>query len=185
MITNVRIGNDIKLIWQILKGGQPVDLTGATDVKVSVFQGGNSSCGNVYIDTFKITDAVNGILSVEIPKEVITEVGYMWTVLEYTLHDDDMIDGDRKVTVDNVPVRIVAVTADASQDSEFTVSSDIQAGFQGKSAYEVWLDENPGKTLQDYFDWLQQPATDVAEDVSQAEALRVQAETLRAQAENI
>src|SRR5690554_3217928 len=185
MITNVRIGNDIKLIWQILKGGQPVDLTGATDVKVSVFQGGNSSCGNVYIDTFKITDAVNGILSVEIPKEVITEVGYMWTVLEYTLHDDDMIDGDRKVTVDNVPVRIVSLTAEASQVYEFNVSSDILAGFQGLSAYEVWLKDNPDKTKEDYFDWLQQPATAIATEVSQAEALRVTAEQGRVEAEII
>lgn len=183
MITNVRIGNDIKLIWQILKGGQPVDLTGATDVKVSVFQGGNSSCDNVYIDTFKITDAVNGILSVEIPKEVITEVGYMWTVLEYTLHDDDMIDGDRKVTVDNVPVRIVSLTAEASQVYEFNISSDILAGFHGKSAFEVWLTQNPDKTEEDYFNWLRQPATDIAETVGLQEQARVEAEELRVLAE--
>src|SRR5690554_6257566 len=148
MRTNVRIGNDIRLMWQILEGGVPVNLTNATDIKVSIAQGGTPSCDKIEITTFEIIDAVNGMISVEVQKEVITKLGYLWTVLEYTVPDSGMIDGNRKVTVDNVPVRIVAVTADASQDSEFTVSSDIQAGFQGKSAYEVWLDENPGKTIE-------------------------------------
>ncbi|MDD4700520.1 MAG: hypothetical protein PHV07_09785 [Oscillospiraceae bacterium] len=128
---------------------------------------------------------MNGMIAVEVQKEVITKLGYLWTVLEYTVPDSSMIDGNRKITVDNVPVRIVAVTDEASQDSEFTVSSDIQAGFQGKSAYEVWLDENPDKTLQDYFDWLQKPAIDIAETVNLQEQARVEAEELRVLAEEL
>ncbi|MDD4700341.1 MAG: hypothetical protein PHV07_08855 [Oscillospiraceae bacterium] len=185
MRTNVRIGNDIKLMWQILDGGVPVNLTNATDIKVSIAQGGIPSCNKIEITTFEVTDAVNGMIEVEVQKEVITKLGYLWTILEYTVPDSSMIDGNRKITVDNVPVRIVAVTAEASQDSEFTVSSDIQAGFQGLSAYEVWLKDNPDKTKEDYYNWLQKPATDIAETVNLQEQARVEAEGLRVLAEEL
>lgn len=179
MRTSVRIGNDIKLMWQILDGGVPVNLMNATDIKVSIAQGGTPSCNKIEITTFEVTDAVNGMIAVEVQKEVITKIGYLWAVLEYTVPDSGMIDGNRKVTTDNLPVKIVGLTDEASQDSEFTVSSDIQAGFQGKSAYEVWLVENPDKTLQDYFDWLQQPATDIEQVVSSNETVRISSEETR------
>ncbi len=179
MITNVRIGNDIKLMWQILEGETPVNLTNATDIKVSIAQGGIPSCDKIEITTFEVTDAVNGMISVEVQKEVITKLGYLWAVLEYTVPDSGMIDGNRKVTTDNLPVKIVGLTDEASQDYEFTVSSDILAGFQGLSAYEVWLIENPDKTKEDYFNWLQKPATDIAETVGLQEQARIEAENTR------
>lgn len=73
-------------------------------------------------------------------------------------------------------------------------------GPEGKSAYEVWLQQegNAGKTEADYFAYLMQPATDAAEIANQAaeaanqakeaadqaEALRAEAETAREQAES-
>lgn len=73
-------------------------------------------------------------------------------------------------------------------------------GPEGKSAYEVWLQQegNAGKTEADYFAYLMQPATEAAgtanqaaeaatqakEAADQAEALRAAAETAREQAES-
>jgi len=186
MRTNVRIGNDIKLLWEVLRGGYPVNFNNATEIKVSILQGGKYSCEDkTEISTFEIDSEQSNLLNIEIQADKITELGYLWVVLEYTMGDQGMVDGNRKITIDNLPVKIVGLSDEAGQVFEFEMTSDVVVGFDGKSAFEVWLVENPDKTLQDYFDWLQQPATDIAEDVSQAEALRVQAETLRVQAENI
>jgi len=72
----------------------------------------------------------------------------------------------------------------------FTVTENgIAIGAPGLDAFKVWLQTNPDKTIDDYNDFLQKPATDaatafaiVADLWAHAESARVSAESLRAAA---
>lgn len=64
-----------------------------------------------------------------------------------------------------------------------SLESNIQFGVKGDSAYEIWLKQGYTGTVSDFMDWLREPATSIADSVSQAEAERVKAEKERESAE--
>lgn len=64
-----------------------------------------------------------------------------------------------------------------------SLESNIEFGVKGDSAYEIWLKQGYTGTVSDFMDWLREPATSIADSVSQAEAERVTAEKERESAE--
>ena len=80
--------------------------------------------------------------------------------LHYELPDPTRENGIRSCAVDIRLCQIVSTTEQADEVSEFTTTSDMAFGFQGKSAYDVWQSDNPEGSKEAYYEWLRQPATD-------------------------
>ena len=100
-------------------------------------------------------------------------------ILSYEFENHSYSDGDQKCVVDVLAFNIVPKTSEADDVTEMAKTTDIMIGLNGLSAYEVWLKDNPGKTKEDYFNWLQKPATEIAETVGLQEQARVEAENTR------
>jgi len=198
---NIRIGNDFVLVWIITRGGQPEDLSNIIDASLNV---------RVFTKVKTVPFEITGnSLRIEFTPSICDMLGVYNLVFSYELPDSGLADWQRKCTIDVNAFQIVPSTAMADDITEFSITSDLLIGFKGDkgdSAYEVWLNENQGGTLDDYFEWLRQPATeagaavqeqtnlflseketlinDVLEEVERNENGRIQAEGLRVQAEN-
>ena len=61
----------------------------------------------------------------------------------------------------------VSVYPSKSENSLFyeIIIGNIVKGDKGDSAYQVWLDNGHTGTEQDFFDWIQQPATEAAAEL--------------------
>lgn len=167
----IRKDNQFTWAWAITRDGQAIDLTTATNLKYK-YQIKDQS-GRV--DILSYTKTGNIISTVFLP----TQPGIYNLLLTFDLPAD----GPCAVDVD--AFEIVKSSEDASDASEFTVTSEMAIGFTGKNAYEVWLDTHEG-TEADYLAYLQSPATAaiasiqaVESTVSGNEALRVTAENTR------
>lgn len=187
----IREGIDFKFIWAITRNGLPEDLTKVTDIVVTA-----SIFGKKIILPYEIidTDTDKNKLRLEINKETTNILGYYNLKLTYNLPDPSFSDAERSCAVDIDAFERVAKTAQADTGTEFSITSDMAIGFKGDkgdSAYQVWLDEGNVGTIDDYFAYLQKPATDAAiligeleTVVSGNEDLRQTAETTRAENES-
>jgi hypothetical protein len=181
----IRIGNDFVFNWAIERGGLPEDLSSVLDAKLTV---------SVFRKKQDIPFTISwNIITIEFTPEICNIIGLYNLLFTYILHDNGLIDEDRKCAVDVDAFQIVARTAQADDPSEFTVTSDMAIAFKGDkgdSAYQVWLDAGNIGTEEDYFTYLRQPATDAGASISElegeiqvSEGLRIQAESERVQAE--
>ena len=197
----IRIGNDFVLVWIITRGGQPEDLSNIIDASLNV---------RVFTKVKTVPFEITGnSLRIEFTPSICDMLGVYNLVFSYELPDSGLADWQRKCTIDVNAFQIVPSTAMADDITEFSITSDLLIGFKGDkgdSAYEVWLNENQGGTLDDYFEWLRQPATEagaavqeqtnlflseketlinnVLSEIEQNEEDRIAAELLRAQAES-
>lgn len=162
MMKKIRIGNDFTLNWEITRGGLAEDLSSALDAKLTM---------TVYRNKIDIPFTTNGnIVHIEFTPDICNIMGAYNLQLYYILPDTTLSDEDRKCTIDIDAFQIVPKSAMADDSSEFSVTSDMAVGFQGKSAYEVWLETHEG-TEEDYLAWLQQPATNAAATANSAAEL--------------
>jgi hypothetical protein len=176
----IRIGNDFTLLWAIERDGEPEDLVSASDKKLTIRTVYDSKELQVNIvDTNK--------LSIDFTPEIITRIADYNLLFTYTLPDIELSDQDRKCSIDLDCFTIVPNSALADAAADFSVTSDMAIGFHGDNAFIVWqkIAGNEDKTEDDYFDFLQLPATEVAEAVTIAEGLRVIAEDGRVEAEEL
>lgn len=157
-MTNRRIGNDFFELCQIADNGEIVDLL---EVKDTI----ELTCkarGRVFdVDLYEVL--ANGIIKIEVKAEVYNQLGAYHFNLKYKHFDTSMSDNARKREVDFKPFQLVAETEQADPIGDIPITVDMATGLEGKSAYEVWLEYNEG-TLEDYFAFLRQPATDTAAD---------------------
>lgn len=149
----IRIGNDFVFKWAITRGGLPEDLSNILDARLTVSVFGRKQ-------TVQFTVAEN-IVTVEFTPDICNIIGSYNLEFTYTLSDVTLSDADRRCAVDVDAFQIVARTAQADDPSEFTITSDMAIAFQGKSAYEVWLETHDG-TIADYEAWIKQPALEAA-----------------------
>lgn len=158
----IRIGNDFVFLWAIERDGVAEDFTGVLDAKVTA---------SVYGKKKDIPFTINGnIVGIEFTPFICDTTGIYNLELSYTLPDVTLSDLDRKCAVDVDAFQIVSRTSQADDTSEFSVTSDMAIAFQGKSAYEVWLETNVG-TQEDYLAYLRKPATDAAVLANEAAGL--------------
>lgn len=159
----IRIGNDFVFNWAIERGGVAEDFTDVLDAKVTA---------SIYGKKKDIPFTINGnIVRIEFTPFICDTTGVYNLELTYTLPDVTLSDLDRKCAVDVDAFQIVHRSAQADDPSEFTVTSDMAIAFQGKSAYEVWLENGNVGTEDDYLAWLRQPATDAAVLANEAAGL--------------
>lgn len=157
----VRLGNDFVFLWAIERGGIAEDLTGILDAKVTA---------SVFGKKKDVPFTVSGnIVKIEFTPVICDSTGVYNLEFSYTLPDVTLSDAERKCAVDVDAFQIVLRSAQADDPSEFSVTSDMAIAFQGKSAYEVWLETNAG-TEGDYLTFLRQPATEAAVTANAAAA---------------
>lgn len=187
----VRQGNDFIFLWAIERNGEPEDLSNAVNIKLHFKNFDRVS----EVKSFQIVDG--NIVRVEVSPEWASRLGAYSLILSYAFEDESLADNDRKCVVDVLAFNIVSKTSEADDVSEMAKTTDIMIGLRGLSAYEVWLKDNPESTKEDYYNWLQKPATDavsliddkiehldeVIETSTENEALRVTAEQGRRDAE--
>jgi hypothetical protein len=205
----IRIGNDFVFSWAIERGGVPENLETVLEKHLYMIVFGQKT------EIHNYTVSGNNII-VEFTPELLNKIGIYTLIFYYVLPDTSLSDDDRKCTVDIDAFQIVPRTAMADDVSEFAVTSDMAIAFKGEkgdSAYQVWLDEGNVGTIDDYLEWLRQPAIDAGNAVQEqtnlfisekeeeidnvvgeiayneskrleAEALRVSAESTRVENEN-
>lgn len=150
----IRTGNDFVFLWAIERGGVAEDFTGVLDAKITA---------SIYGKKKDIPFTINGnIVRIEFTPFICDTTGVYNLELTYTLPDVTLSDEDRKCAVDVDAFQIVHRSAQADDASEFSITSDMAIAFQGKSAYEIWLENGNVGTEDDYIAWLRQPATDAA-----------------------
>lgn len=172
----VRIGNDINVRWEVKTDGQAVSLEGKA-LKLYV----RSAYRKEEITTFTVEGCV---VSFVYPASMQRMTGARAVILE------DATEGapHRTVCADQAFTLVAHSCEENDDDVEFenfmvSLQSNVLIGKPGLSAYEVWLSEGNTGTLEDWYAFLRQPATDIAADVAEAEAARVEAEKKREEAE--
>ena len=145
--------------------GEPEDFSDATDIALFF---------NIYDKKIELTKDVNytitdNIIEIDCTPDICNILGVYNLELHYTKPSDGFIDGERRSAVDIDAFRIVAKSDKADDIDEISSVSESAFGFQGLSAYEVWLKDNPGKTKEDYFAYLQKPAIDAGASISELE----------------
>ena len=117
IIPKVRAGNQFDYIWAIERAGIAVDLTTATDIELSY--GVGKLCADYSKIPFTVVDT-NKISSSHL-------YGVTGT---YNLKLEFKIDGDQ-ITIDIDAFKIVPRSEDASDSTQFAVTSDMAIGFKG------------------------------------------------------
>jgi hypothetical protein len=145
----IREGNDFIFLWALEREGLPEDFSKAIEKRLTA---------SVFGKKIDVPFTIEGnVLKIEFTPEICSVTGVYNLEFSYTLNDPTFSDEDRKCKVDIDAFQIVARTSQADDPSEFTLTSDMAIGYQGKSAYELWLETHEG-TEEDYFTWLRQPA---------------------------
>lgn len=150
----IRIGNDFKTKWAITWSGEPEDFSDATDVALFF---------NIYDKKIELTRDVDytitdNIIEIDCTPDICNILGVYNLELHYTKPNDDFIDGERRSAVDIDAFRIVGKSEKADSTQDVSIISDAAIGLQGKSAYQLWLDDGNTGTIEDYFTWIREPA---------------------------
>ena len=186
-IPKIRAGNEFTFVWAISREGVAENLTAVeiTDLKLTVCVGG--LCAERVEVPFTIVDA-NKVRSSHLYERTGTynlELTYKKSGVENE--------------IDIEAFKIVSRTSEASDSSDFAVTSDMAIGFKGdKGDPFLYSDFTPEqlealKVKGDAFEYsdftpeqiteLQKPATDAVIAVNESEALRLSAEITRGQNE--
>ena len=172
----IRIGNDIRVSWEVKTNGEAVSLEGRT-LKLYV----RSAYEKKEIENFTVSGCV---ISFVYPASMQRSTGARALVL------NDATEGAAEKTIcADQAFTLVAHTCEESDDDvdfeDFMVSlqSNILVGLPGMSAYELWLADGHTGSIEDYYEFLRQPATDFVATVSAAEVERKKNETARQEAE--
>lgn len=189
----VRINNSHKHIWAVVWNGQPEDFSDAKDITLI------ASVRDKRINLTQGIDYVieGNLVKIDFTPRFCKNTGVYNIELNYTKPSESFLSGERRTAVDLNVIEIVGTSACADATDETSSVSEAAFGFQGLSAYEVWLKDNPESTKEDYYNWLRQPATDavsliddkiehldeVIETSTENEAERVTAESTRKTAE--
>lgn len=152
----VRINNSHKHIWAVVWNGQPEDFSDAKDITLI------ASVRDKRINLTQGVDYVieGNLVKIDFTPRFCKNTGVYNIELNYTKPSESFLSGERRTAVDLNVIEIVGTSACADATDETSSVSEAAFGFQGLSAYEVWLKDNPDKTKEDYFNWLQKPATD-------------------------
>ena len=172
----IRIGNDIRVSWEVKTNGEAVSLEGRT-LKLYV----RSAYQKQEITNFTVSGCV---ISFVYPASMQRSTGARALVL------NDATEGAAEKTIcADQAFTLVAHTCEESDDDvdfeDFMVSlqSNVLVGLPGMSAYELWLADGHTGSIEDYYEFLRQPATDFVATVSAAEVERKKNEEARQEAE--
>ncbi len=138
----IRINNDFTHHWAIELDGAPVDLT-ALPTRLYLIHPRETK-------EVKQFETNGNIISIELTKALLNIVGVYSLELHYELPDPTRDNGIRSCAVDIRLCQIVATTEQADEISEFTTTSDMAFGFQGKSAYDIAKEGGYEGTYEEY-----------------------------------
>lgn len=172
----IRIYKDLKIQWKVLTNKEALPLEGR-DLTFEIVN---------KFERVSFPYSVEGnLLTADFPGTSHKSLGDYWV----TLWENKGKEG--QTLVDSCAGFTLVSTTCMEDDNDNTLNgaavvsleSNIQFGVKGDSAYEIWLKQGYTGTVSDFMDWLREPATSIADSVSQAEAERVKAEKERESAE--
>ena len=172
----IRIYKDLKIQWKVLTNKEALPLEGR-DLTFEIVN---------KFERVSFPFSVEGnLLTADFPGTAHKSLGDYWV----TLWENKGKEG--QTLVDSCAGFTLVSTTCMEDDSDNTLNgaavvsleSNIEFGVKGDSAYEIWLKQGYTGTVSDFMDWLREPATSIADSVSQAEAERVKAEKERESAE--
>lgn len=172
----IRIYKDLKIQWKVLTNKEALPLEGR-DLTFEIVN---------KFERVSFPFSVEGnLLTADFPGTAHKSLGDYWV----TLWENKGKEG--QTLVDSCAGFTLVSTTCMEDDNDNTLNgaaavsleSNIEFGVKGDSAYEIWLKQGYTGTVSDFMDWLREPATSIADSVSQAEAERVKAESARAIAE--
>ena len=172
----IRIYKDLKIQWKVLTNKEALPLEGR-DLTFEIVN---------KFERVSFPYSVEGnLLTADFPGTAHKSLGDYWV----TLWENKGKEG--QTLVDSCAGFTLVSTTCMEDDNDNTLNgaavvsleSNIQFGVKGDSAYEIWLKQGYTGTVSDFMDWLREPATSIADSVSQAEAERVKAEKERESAE--
>lgn len=172
----IRIGNDIQVSWEVKTGGESISLEGRQlklyvrsayqkqEIKDFVVEGCTISF--TYLASMQRNTGARAIILNDATKgspEKTICADQAFTLVAHSCEEND----------DDVDF----------EDYLISLQSNILIGRPGMSAYDLWLQDGHTGTVEDYYAWLQKPASDFVASVSAAEQQRVEAEKERVKAE--
>lgn len=172
----IRIYKDLKIQWKVLTNKEALPLEGR-DLTFEIVN---------RFERVSFPYSVEGnLLTADFPGTAHKSLGDYWV----TLWENKGKEG--QTLVDSCAGFTLVSTTCMEDDNDNTLNgaavvsleSNIEFGVKGDSAYEIWLKQGYTGTVSDFMDWLREPATSIADSVSQAEAERVTAEKERESAE--
>lgn len=172
----IRIYKDLKIKWKVLTNKEALPLEGR-DLTFEIVN---------KFERVSFPYSVEGnLLTADFPGTAHKSLGDYWV----TLWENKGKEG--QTLVDSCAGFTLVSTTCMEDDNDNTLNvaavvsleSNIEFGVKGDSAYEIWLKQGYTGTVSDFMDWLREPATSIADSVSQAEAERVKAEKERESAE--
>lgn len=146
----IRIGNDIRVSWEVKTSGEAVSLEGRT-LKLYV----RSAYQKQEITDFTVSGCV---ISFIYPASMQRSTGARALVL----NDATKGAAEKTICADQA-FTLVAHTCEESDDDvgfeDFMISlqSNILVGLPGMSAYELWLADGHTGSIEDYYEFLRQP----------------------------
>lgn len=168
----IRIYKDLKIKWKVLTNKEALPLEGR-DLTFEIVN---------KFERVAFPYSVEGnLLTADFPGTAHKSLGDYWV----TLWENKGKEG--QTLVDSCAGFTLVSTTCMEDDNDNTLNgaavvsleSNIEFGVKGDSAYEIWLKQGYTGTVSDFIDWLREPATSIADSVSQAEAERVEAEKER------
>lgn len=172
----IRKYKDLKIQWKVLTNKEALPLEGR-DLTFEIVN---------KFERVSFPFSVEGnLLTADFPGTAHKSLGDYWV----TLWENKGKEG--QTLVDSCAGFTLVSTTCMEDDNDNTLNgaaavsleSNIEFGVKGDSAYEIWLKQGYTGTVSDFMDWLREPATSIADSVSQAEAERVKAEKERESAE--
>lgn len=172
----IRIYKDLKIQWKVLTNKEALPLEGR-DLTFEIVN---------KFERVSFPYSVEGnLLTADFPGTAHKSLGDYWV----TLWENKGKEG--QTLVDSCAGFTLVSTTCMEDDNDNTLNgaavvsleSNIEFGVKGDSAYEIWLKQGYTGTVSDFMDWLREPATSIADSVSQAETERVKAEKERESAE--
>lgn len=172
----IRIGNDIQVSWEVKTGGESISLEGR-QLKLYV----RSAYQKQEIKDFVVEGCT-------ISFTYLASMQRSTGARAIILNDATKGSPEKTICADQAFTLVAHSCGENDDDVDFedyliSLQSNILIGRPGMSAYDLWLQDGHTGTVEDYYAWLQKPASDFVASVSAAEQQRVEAEKERVKAE--
>jgi len=181
MIPSIRINNDVTILFDVFRNDSPEDFSGAFDIQLKLK-------GELFCDEIEPVFSIEGNRLTVLVRGEFQKVCDVYTlVLSYKKYNMDRVPIKQPYIVDVQAFKLVSRSHEATRedgDCCITVStvhlngviSLNQDGADGADAFEVWQRQpgNEGKTIEDYFIFLQTPAYEAGLTAVDAKNISVQ-----------
>lgn len=153
----IRIGNDIRVEWKIRVNGGGLKLSELKGTSLELRDRlGNKRCVDFIIENEAVVFEWRGTEQKHAGKYTLT----FWANIG--AEGQAVVDCCDFVELVYCSCRSDARCADLNVSESISIDGDLALGVQGKSAYQIWLDNGHEGTESEFLEWLRLPSTEAA-----------------------